>query len=874
MAGSSPHRRRSAVLAALVIAGSLTAAAPASAVTISVGIQDDAVADDGACSLREAIVAANNDAPSGNAAGECAAGSGPDIIVVPGGVYRLTRGSPGNDSPLGGDLDVLADLTVDGAGPDATTIEGTVDRIFHIHGVIATIEGVTVTGGRTPDGLNSPGSTAGAGSGVSAAAGETAASGGGILNVGVLTVQNTHVTGNATGAGGDGGQATGGNGLAGAGAGGFANGGNGGSGGNGGGIFSSGALTVVDSVISANRTGAGGDAGTATGGTGGTGATNGQGGMGGGALAGGGGLGGNGGGIASSGPLTIRNTRFSANETGGGGPGAAATGGDGGLGNGTGAGGTGGFGNGGNGGSGGSGGGLFTSGSATVTDSTFEANRTGGSGTSAGGTGGDGGSGGNSSGHGGKGGNGFGGTTSRGGNGGGIASGGPLTLSGSTVVGNVTGGSQPGGSAKGGSGLNGSPTTGEGGDGGNARGGGGGDGGAGGGVYTADSGRIVNTTVTGNTAGAGAAGGAGTGGDGGSGTTGGDAGDVEAANGGRGHSGGITAETSVVIAVPVVHATITGNTGGQGAPAGTGSAGTPGTGAPQGAASTITLGNAGGSAAGGGLGSRTGQATSSLTLTNSIVAGNSPAGCGLVKDGGHNLTFPDTTCPGVNADPLLGPLADNGGLTQTQALGDASPAIDAVPTADAGCEAADQRGIARPFGPACDIGAFEVSRPDGAGPAGTQPPPGGGTPADGQAPAFLSASVNPSVFAVNRRGTRETPVAAQRRRVRRGTTFRYRLSEAARVVFTIQRAKPGRRVAGRCRKPTRTNRRRPRCTRYVRIGRFAQQAVAGANRKRFSGRIGTRRLRPGRHRALLVATDAAGNRSAPRRLGFRIVRTR
>ena len=120
---------------------------------------------------------------------------------------------------------------------------------------------------------------------------------------------------------------------------------------------------------------------------------------------------------------------------------------------------------------------------------------------------------------------------------------------------------------------------------------------------------------------------------------------------------------------------------------------------------------------------------------------------------------------------------------------------------------------------------------------------------------------------------RETAVTAQRR-PRRGTTFRYQLSEAGRVVFAIQRASAGRRAGGRCRKPTRSNRRRARCTRWVVVARFAQTGVAGANRKRFGGRIGRRRCGPGRHRAALVATDAAGNRSATRRLPFRIVRAR
>lgn len=46
----------------------------------------------------------------------------------------------------------------------------------------------------------------------------------------------------------------------------------------------------------------------------------------------------------------------------------------------------------------------------------------------------------------------------------------------------------------------------------------------------------------------------------------------------------------------------------------------------------------------------------------------------------------------------------------------------------------------------------------------------------------------------------------------------------------------------------------------------------GAVRLRFSGRIGRRPLKPGRYRARIVATDDAGNRSAPRRADFTIVR--
>ena len=100
-------------------------------------------------------------------------------------------------------------------------------------------------------------------------------------------------------------------------------------------------------------------------------------------------------------------------------------------------------------------------------------------------------------------------------------------------------------------------------------------------------------------------------------------------------------------------------------------------------------------------------------LTNVIIAGNSPADCvplTAITAGGYNLDS-DGTCdfagPGnqTGADPHLGPLADNGGPTQTHRLLPGSPAIDAGD--DAACPSTDQRGVARPQGDGCDIGAFE-----------------------------------------------------------------------------------------------------------------------------------------------------------------------
>ena len=101
-----------------------------------------------------------------------------------------------------------------------------------------------------------------------------------------------------------------------------------------------------------------------------------------------------------------------------------------------------------------------------------------------------------------------------------------------------------------------------------------------------------------------------------------------------------------------------------------------------------------------------------VTLKNTIVT-NSPTGgncSGTITDGGGNLSYPDATCPGINADPKLGPLQNNSGPTHTMALGPGSAAIDAAN--DITCAAApvnnrDQRGIVRPQGTHCDIGAVE-----------------------------------------------------------------------------------------------------------------------------------------------------------------------
>ena len=117
-----------------------------------------------------------------------------------------------------------------------------------------------------------------------------------------------------------------------------------------------------------------------------------------------------------------------------------------------------------------------------------------------------------------------------------------------------------------------------------------------------------------------------------------------------------------------------------------------------------------------------------VNLLNTIVAGNTapdgPDIFGSVISLGHNLLGDDTdatgSIDGLNGDivgtggspvdPELGPLADNGGPTQTHALLPGSPVIDAGDSSVIGPPlnlATDQRGLSRLSGAAVDIGAFE-----------------------------------------------------------------------------------------------------------------------------------------------------------------------
>jgi CSLREA domain-containing protein/uncharacterized repeat protein (TIGR01451 family) len=145
---------------------------------ITVTTTVDELNSDGDCSLREAIEAANSDA----AVDACGAGSGADTITVPAGTYTLSLSGAEENTNATGDLDILDDVTITGAGALSTTIDAnSIDRVMHVlTGTTVLLNDFTLTNGQSPG------------------------DGGGILNHGNLSVNRSVISNNdaPSGAGG------------------------------------------------------------------------------------------------------------------------------------------------------------------------------------------------------------------------------------------------------------------------------------------------------------------------------------------------------------------------------------------------------------------------------------------------------------------------------------------------------------------------------------------------------------------------------------------------------------------------------------------------------------------------------------------------
>ena len=462
------------------------------------------------------------------------------------------------------------------------------------------------------------------------------------------------------------------------------------------------------------------------------------------------GNGGSGGAIYNNGgaTLTVTNSTFTHNTAGGGGSAGGGANGPNGA-NGS---------PGGSAGSGGSGGAIYSSGTLTISGSTFSSNAAG-----AGGNAGSGGSsffpifcviaaitcnGGNGGAAGAAGNAGAGGAIFSSWSGSGLTSAGVgpssgkglLTISNTTISGNSTGDGGAGGDGGNGtSGVNGGSS----GSGSTGSSGGSADKGspfAAGGGIVADSpnpqatNSITTTTISGNKTGTGGVGGnAGTG----------PAGNGTAGNGGNGgNAGGLEVgdSTGANPILNLTNSTIAGNSTGSGAAAGTGGTNTPSAG---------SAGNGGGSEietfaqlnlvqstvasnTSSGLGAGVyGSQNSVVHFDRALIAANSSSAAGVLPKGdcganvangnaytddGHTIFAGDTNgCPAGGAgsqtvaDAKIGTLGNNGGPEQTVALKTGSVAIDNVPTNN--CPNTDERGLIRPQGGACDSGAYEYAPP-------------------------------------------------------------------------------------------------------------------------------------------------------------------
>jgi hypothetical protein len=402
---------------------------------------------------------------------------------------------------------------------------------------------------------------------------------------------------------------------------------------------------------------------------------------------------------------------------------------------------------------------------------------------------------------------------------------------------------QPGNGGKGG---NAGTGVGDGGAGGNS-------GSAGGAGISAGSGSSIVATdslIAGNLAEAGAAGTGGVGG--GISGAGGAGGQGEAANGGGLFSNGSVKLTNVTFAGNLA----AGGTGGPGGKGGgttaaeVGGAGGFGGGGQGGAvallngaagqfASVTIAGNKAGGAVGGagGVGSHGGAAgaagskgsteggnvfvsTATLSVRDTIIAGGEAeagrencalGGGGVLNSLGHNLEdhHQCLTKPAagdlINTPAGLGPLAANGGPTETMALLPGSAAIDA---GEAACVdaigaplAEDQRGD--PRGTPCDIGAFEVQpvppgEPGGPGEPSSPSGPGGDSGGGGATPGGggsngPKSSTPPASVTLGK--LKLSPKAV---RDGKKSTISFSLSAADRVTFSLQRDAPGVRAGKRC----------------------------------------------------------------------------
>jgi hypothetical protein len=125
---------------------------------------------------------------------------------------------------------------------------------------------------------------------------------------------------------------------------------------------------------------------------------------------------------------------------------------------------------------------------------------------------------------------------------------------------------------------------------------------------------------------------------------------------------------------------------------------------------------------------------------------------------------------------------------------------------------------------------------------------------DTEPPVLLSATIKPGT--INPFGS---------------TVINYEVNEDATAEAVFKRARPGRKVSGRCRKPTRRNRTKKACTRgYTNVGTLEQTVASRTGSISFVGLMRGKPLEVGLYRIELTATDVAGNTSKQKNLTLRV----
>ena len=236
---------------------------------------------------------------------------------------------------------------------------------------------------------------------------------------------------------------------------------------------------------------------------------------------------------------------------------------------------------------------------------------------------------------------------------------------------------------------------------------------------------------------------------------------------------------------------------------------------------TVDLSNTGAQATGG-AGSDTLSGLENLTGSpqNDVLTGSSAA----------------NTISGANGDDDIR-LNDSGPDTANCGAGTDVVTADAQDTANVDCE------------------TVTIASAGGGGTGGGGPAPGPGTGGGGTVGPLVISGLGASKMRTGKRGT-----------------FRYTLTRAARVTFTIQRPGPGRKVGSSCKKQTRKNRKKRKCTYYASVGKLTHAGKPGQNTVPFSGKPGGRALKPGTYRLTAVAEATNGAKSATVTATFKVTR--